>query len=221
MGRVAVAGSVSAATAGGFQLPLVLVVMAIQAQQFPVAAIGWIVAVIVIPMMDRQLAQVGGGEFAGTAAADPWIDLEGLLPVALLALVGDAASLGDYPVQLVRVARFHAVTCMGLGAMQLVCLGRHDEVVLVQTLNFLGLPGDLGPAPSEADVGMVSLALRQAADLGDEVHCFLEVLELEAPFNAVALARERPAGRLDQIAFGLGPRKRLDAAATRRTSLGR
>ena len=50
---------------------------------------------IVVPMMDRQLTQVGVGEFAGAAAADPGIDLEGLFPVALLALFGGPASLGN------------------------------------------------------------------------------------------------------------------------------
>src|ERR1700682_3470264 len=117
-------------------------------------------------MMDRQLAQIGVGEFAGTAAADPRIDLERLFPVALLAFFGGAACLGDYPVPLVRVARFHAVNCIDLGTMQLVCLGRHDEVVLVQTLNFLGLPGDLRPTPSKADVGMVSSLSRKLPILG-------------------------------------------------------
>src|ERR1700694_4636902 len=64
---------------------------------------------IVVPMMDRQLTKVGVGEFAGAAAAYPWIDLEGLFPVALLALFGGAASLRNYPVQLVRIARLHSV----------------------------------------------------------------------------------------------------------------
>ena len=69
---------------------------------------------IVVPMMDRQLTQVGVGEFAGAAAADPRIDLERLFPVALLALFGGTASLGYYPVQLVRVARFHNALCTSL-----------------------------------------------------------------------------------------------------------
>jgi hypothetical protein len=44
--------------------------------------------VIVVAVMDRQLTQVGVSEFAATAPADPWIDLEGMFPVALLAFFG-------------------------------------------------------------------------------------------------------------------------------------
>src|SRR5438034_7609992 len=68
-------------------------------------------------------------------------------------------------------------------AGQLARLGRHDEVVLVETLNFLGLPGHLGPAPSEADIGMMTLDLSQVANLGNEVQRFLEVLEVEGPLD--------------------------------------
>jgi len=91
-----------------FQLPLVLVVMAVEAQQFPVAAIGRVVVVIVVAVMNRQLTKVGVCEFAAAAAADPRIDLERLLSVALFAHCGGTARLGHYAVQFVRVFRFHA-----------------------------------------------------------------------------------------------------------------
>jgi hypothetical protein len=55
MGRDAAGSASSASIAGRFELPLVLVVMAVQAQQFPVAAIGRVVVVIVVPVMNRQL----------------------------------------------------------------------------------------------------------------------------------------------------------------------
>src|SRR5437667_5970388 len=82
---------------------------------------------------------------------------------------------------------------------QFVRLGRHDEVVLVKTFYFLGLPRDLGPAPSEADIGMVTLALGQVADPGHEVRGFLEVLEGKAALDTAPLVHERPTGRLLQI----------------------
>ncbi len=63
---------------------------------------------VVVAVMDRQLTQVGVGEFAATAAADPRIDLESLFSVAWLALFGVAARFRHYPVQLARVARCHA-----------------------------------------------------------------------------------------------------------------
>src|SRR6267154_1926157 len=83
-------------------------------------------------------------------------------------------------------------------AGQLARLGRHDEVVLVETLNFLGLPGHLGPAPSEADIGMMTLDLGQVANLGNEVQRFLEVLEGEGLLDTASRIRQCPTGRLLQ-----------------------
>src|SRR2546425_11485893 len=108
-----------------------------------------------------------------------------------------------------------------LCAGQLVSLGGHDEVIFVETVDFLGVPGDLGAAPSEGDFRMVALDLRQAADLGNKVHCFLEVLETEAALNTAPVVHKRPTGRLLQITFSLSPRERRNPAAARRTSLGR
>ena len=73
MGRDA-AASASSALASRFQVPLVFVVMAVQAQQFPVAAIGRVVVVMVVPVMSGKLTKVGVCEFAAAATAAPWID---------------------------------------------------------------------------------------------------------------------------------------------------
>jgi hypothetical protein len=70
---------------GGFQLSLMLVVVAIQAKQFPVAAIGRVVVVVVVAVMHGQFAHIGAREFPGATAANPGIDLQGLLAIALLA----------------------------------------------------------------------------------------------------------------------------------------
>src|SRR6266496_3756241 len=66
---------------------------------------------------------------------------------------------------------------------------------------------------------MMALALGQRAERGDEVQRFLEVLEGKAPLDAAALVHERPAGRLLEIAFGLGFRQRRNPAAARRAGL--
>src|SRR5688572_18851142 len=68
-----------------FQLLLMLIVVAVQAEQLPVAAVRRIVAVVVIPMVDGQLAQVGIGELAGAAPADPRVNLQRLLAVGRFA----------------------------------------------------------------------------------------------------------------------------------------
>src|SRR2546428_1619581 len=120
--------------------------------------------------------------------------------------------LGSFAV----IRRSASRSCAG----QFVRLGRHDEVVLVETFYFLGLPRDLGPAPSEADIGMVALALGQTAEPGYEVQGFLEIPERKAPLDTTLLVHERPTGRLLQIAFGLRFRQRRNTAATRRASLG-
>src|ERR1700694_4689126 len=120
--------------------------------------------------------------------------------------------LGSFAVIPYRTSR----SCAG----QFVRLGRHDEVILVETFYFLRLPGDLGPAPSEADIGMVALLLGQVADPGNEVQGFLEVLECKAPLDTAPLIHKGPTGRLLQIAFGLGPCQRRNPAAARRASLG-
>src|SRR4029077_19292590 len=85
--RGAVLGRAEAAAlpGGRVQLLLVLVVVAIDAEQLPVAAVGGIVGVVVVPMVDGELAQVGAGELAGAAPADPRVELERALPVARLA----------------------------------------------------------------------------------------------------------------------------------------
>ena len=83
-----------------FELPLVLVVVAVEAQQLPVAAVRRIVVVIVVAVMHGQLAQVRARELARAAAADPRIDLQRLLAIALLALLGCAPRVGDDPVEL-------------------------------------------------------------------------------------------------------------------------
>ena len=98
MGRNAAASASIARVASRFQLPLVFVVMAVQAQQFPVAAIGRVVVVIMVPVMNGQLTKVGVCEFAAAAAADPRIDLERLLSVTLFAHCSSPAGLGHYAI---------------------------------------------------------------------------------------------------------------------------
>ena len=73
--RIERGGSAFTAAGGGialmsFQLPLVFVVVAVNTQQFPVAAIHWIVAVIMVTVMNSQLMQIQAGKFAAATATN-------------------------------------------------------------------------------------------------------------------------------------------------------
>ena len=55
----------------GIHITGVLVVMAVQTQVFPVAAICGVVVVVVVLVMNGQFMQIFAGKFAPTAPADP------------------------------------------------------------------------------------------------------------------------------------------------------
>ena len=69
--------------------------VAVGAQQLPVAAVGRVVVVIAVPVMDFEQLQVRARELPRAAAADSGIELERLLAVALLALGLRATGLRD------------------------------------------------------------------------------------------------------------------------------
>ena len=54
-------------------MPRVLIVVTVEAQQLPVAPIGGIVVVVVVPVVDREFAQLFAAKFAPTAPTDPRI----------------------------------------------------------------------------------------------------------------------------------------------------
>src|SRR6516165_5365618 len=80
-----------------------LVVVAIHAEQFPVAAIGWIEVVIVIAMMHRQFRQIRAREFACTSPANPRVHLQRPLAIIELAPFGCSPCLGDDAIELAVV----------------------------------------------------------------------------------------------------------------------
>src|ERR1051326_379510 len=67
--------------------PRVLVLVAVHAQQLPVAAVGRIVVVVAVLVVHGELAHALAAELARAAAADPRQDLEGLLAVGAGALL--------------------------------------------------------------------------------------------------------------------------------------
>ena len=64
-----------------------LVIMTIQAQQLPVAAVRWIIVMVVVLMVDREFLHVRVVELPRAPATDPRIHLQRLAPVRLLALI--------------------------------------------------------------------------------------------------------------------------------------
>jgi hypothetical protein len=80
-------------------LPLMFVVMAIQTQQFPVAAIARIVVVIMIAMVNSELTKVLVVEFSSASATNPWVKLQSLFPVTALALIHVAPGGRDNLIQ--------------------------------------------------------------------------------------------------------------------------
>jgi len=85
------------------QVAGMFVVVAVETQQLPIAAVGGIVVVVVIAVVHREFVQVCAGEFAAATPADPGVELERLFPVAQLALIAFAPRGGDDLVQLVVV----------------------------------------------------------------------------------------------------------------------
>ena len=77
MGRLLTACVPTAFATGGnmFLVSLVLVVVAVETKEFPVTPIGWVVVVVVVSVVDGQLAQVGMVEISAAASTDPGVEL--------------------------------------------------------------------------------------------------------------------------------------------------
>ena len=59
----------------------VFVIVAVDAQQLPITAIGRVVFIIMVFVVNRQFAQVFSGEIAAAFATDPWQNLERLVSI--------------------------------------------------------------------------------------------------------------------------------------------
>src|SRR5688500_945238 len=84
---------------GVVEVASVLVFVAIRAQQLPVAAVGRVVVVVVIPVMDFEQLDILASELARAAAANPGIHSQRQLAIALRALLARAPRLSGDPVQ--------------------------------------------------------------------------------------------------------------------------
>jgi len=68
-----------------------------------------------------------------------------------------------------------------------VDLARHDEVVLVQSLDLLGAQGDGGVTPAEADIGVMAFGLGKLADPLHEGERFPEIAESKRALDSRTL----------------------------------
>ena len=91
--------------------PCVLILMAINAQQLPVAAIERVIVVIVILVVHRQFAQTHAGELTAASSANVRIEFHGAFTVSRLALAAVPARFGDDSIEtrLIRVGRFRHI----------------------------------------------------------------------------------------------------------------
>ena len=89
----------------GFQLARVFVIVAINAEEFPVASIRRVMVVIVILVVHSELDHVGAIEFARATPANPRVELQCLFAVGLLARFLTAACFGDDVVEPCRIGR--------------------------------------------------------------------------------------------------------------------
>src|ERR1700731_951176 len=73
-----------------------------------------------------------------------------------------------------------------------VNLGGHDEIVLMQSLDLLGLQRDRGIAPTEADIRVMAFSFREFTNLLDKGKRLPEIAKPEAPLDAVSVLWQLP-----------------------------
>ena len=76
-------------------MPRVFVVVAVEAQQLPVAAVKGIVVMVVILVMDREFTYPLAFKFPSAPGAKPWVHLKRSIPITLLPLFPAAPGIGN------------------------------------------------------------------------------------------------------------------------------
>jgi hypothetical protein len=95
-----------------------------------------------------------------------------------------------------------------------VDLGRHYEVVLMQSLDLLGLQRDRRIAPTEVDIRMMAFSFREFPNLLNKSKRLPEIAKSEAPLDAVSFLRQLPVWGLcmkssacSRVSGGMPPRQ--------------
>ena len=77
-----------------------------------------------------------------------------------------------------------------------VDLACHDEIVLVQSFDFLGAQRDGHVTPAEADLGVMAGVLGEFTDFLNKGECFPEIAKSKGPHDVVGIVIQLPIGRL-------------------------
>ena len=85
-----------------------------------------------------------------------------------------------------RVAGLPLVHDCGCAHEYAVNLGGHDEIVLMQSLDLLGLQRDRGITPTEADIRMMAFSFCEFTNFLDKGKRLPEIAKPEAPLDAVS-----------------------------------
>src|SRR5207253_7687355 len=102
-----------------------------------------------------------------------------------------------------------------------VDLARHDEVVLVQSLDLLGAERDGRVTPAEADIGVMAFGLGKLADALHEGERLPEIAESKRALDAVGVIAQLPIRSLLLETQRFVARKRRNTVAARRTGFFR
>jgi hypothetical protein len=82
--------------------------------------------------------------------------------------------------------------CRGGACKNAVYLGGHYEIVLMQSLNLLGLQRDSRLAPAKTDIGMMAFGFCEFTYLLDKAKCLSEILEPEVPLDPMSIVHQLP-----------------------------
>jgi hypothetical protein len=100
-----------------------------------------------------------------------------------------------HPIDIAKRARSGATrtrSSRGHASEYAVNLDSHDEVVLMQPLDLLGLQRDCRVAPTEADIRMMAFSFREFTNLLNKGKRIPEIAKPEAPFDAASFLRQLP-----------------------------
>ena len=86
---------------------------------------------------------------------------------------------------------------------ELIHLGRHNEVVLMQALDLLRLQGDRRISPAEGDVRMVSFGFRQITSTLYEGKRLCKILKLKCSLDPLIAVEDSPFRGVAMMSFHL------------------